>query len=676
MSNTGERIMYSLYNESRKPLQIGISPNQMASQEKKYKAAKMKEILSAVCALLNSGGGKLELFLDSNPNKRLVDTCIRMIEQRIREIIGVTVMAMQVKFQVNAREIILTIPAASEFISVNYNLYLPSERQVISVPATEPTQKIKKIIRRRTVCYTLADYQTKLDTIKFVKDRHSGITESSKDQLKNLEPRPSKCVTLADRMVGKSNKLPCYVSAFANHEGGTIYYGVNDEGIVEGEVIGKKDKEEITKKVSKAINNMVWPSNCGKPRRGRQWQIWFKPVEDTNGDHISSTFVVVIHIVPCPGGVFVEEPESYQVVEGVATKISFDAWLPKLTESSTPTRERSIPQPMRRVASYSNRTRKIFCEITTRLIHFRNNDKIKSFQELTKLTKENLSESESCLLVTPEEVMVALKKHYFLKAESLLRTFAQSSRLAENSLIFNVRMLQLKSRIERSKGNFEESYEIAQEGLQNMKLIDPEYINVWFYLDAAMVATILSKNVEDSQRSAQLRNEARHYLDLAARNLSSLTDLPEEASDIQHKLHIYEAFVLLESSITGEVAPQEYVTREAIAAAAKVLASVHEAVLMGNPLTHCRKVQYYFAQSDLFRRRLEKSQQNYLQNATQAFELATQALNLAKKNNFQDMVEHAHKRRSDLTELLVRNFFTSQRKHVPLTRSFDFLSSV
>ena len=61
-------------------------------------------------------------------------------------------------------------------------------------------------------------------------------------------------------MTGKDNKFSCYVSAFANYNGGHTYYGITDDGLVESELISnEKDKREITKKVGKAINKMIWP---------------------------------------------------------------------------------------------------------------------------------------------------------------------------------------------------------------------------------------------------------------------------------------------------------------------------------------------------------------------------------------------------------------------------------
>ena len=108
---------------------------------------------------------------------------------------------------------------------------------------------------------------------KFIKDKDCGFQESKTVQLKNLKADLSKRTTIADRMIGKGNKFSHYVSAFANHNGSHMYYGIADDGIVAGELIPNADSGKITKKVE-----MIWPEQIGQPKRGEHWEIWFRPV--------------------------------------------------------------------------------------------------------------------------------------------------------------------------------------------------------------------------------------------------------------------------------------------------------------------------------------------------------------------------------------------------------------
>ena len=221
---------------------------------------------------------------------------------------------------------------------------------------------------------------------QFFKDKNSAIQESNKVQLKNVKAGPSKRTTLADRMTGKSNKFSCYVSAFANYSGGHIYYGIRDDGVVEGELISNEDIIEITKKVEKAINKMIWPEQIGQPKRGEHWDIFFEPVVDENSNPIPSTFVIVIYIAPCLGGVFTEEPECYEMVEGTVGKMSFTAWNKRILG---PVEVGSVPHAIgSSIAWISKRTRNLciqaFCILTLCL----NNGDFRGFQEKSRKIKE------------------------------------------------------------------------------------------------------------------------------------------------------------------------------------------------------------------------------------------------------------------------------------------------
>ena len=293
-----------------------------ASTEKKYKETKMKNIISSVCALLNTDGGDLVM----NINESLacdvqISNYIRMIEQRLTEIIGSVVMVSNINFEKKEQKIILHVEKSNVLISTNYNLYLPTQTQVIPVqPNNARIDIVKKLIafdRERI----LHGVKIESHSRRLVKDQNCGLEENKEIQFKNLKAGSSKCVTLADRM--KNNKLPSYISAFANHHGGHIYYGIKDDGTVEGEVVTDKGRGEITKKVAKTIDKMIWPQ---KPEKGKHWDIFFEPVLDINSNAIPSTYVIVVFVGSCPGGVFVEEPESYKIVNGKVGKMKFSDW--------------------------------------------------------------------------------------------------------------------------------------------------------------------------------------------------------------------------------------------------------------------------------------------------------------------------------------------------------------
>lgn len=74
---------------------------------------------------------------------------------------------------------------------------------------------------------------------------------------------------------------------------------------------------------------MLWPNN--DPQKGHNWEIFFEPVVDSNRKPVPSTFVIVVTVAQCAGGVFTETPESYEVVNGKVKAIPFEVWKKRIS---------------------------------------------------------------------------------------------------------------------------------------------------------------------------------------------------------------------------------------------------------------------------------------------------------------------------------------------------------
>ena len=286
-----------------------------------------------------------------------------------------------------------------------------------------------------------------------------------------------------------------------------------------------------------------------------------------------------------------------------------------------------------------------------------------TFKTLSQQAIEHFPDSDAQLIAEAEEVVEAFKHYNFKKAKSILGNFATHLTTSKDKHIFEVRLLLLKSMIEHSKGNCKNSKEIAQCGLQMMQQIPVDLVTVWFYIEAATVTNTILTETLDFQCSRSLKNEALQYLQLAARDANSLEDPSHRMFDLQQKLHIYKAWVLLECSVTGQVAQQNgSIRNEDVEAAAEELVSVSETVFKGSPLTHFRNIQYHLAQCDLFFRRSQIPQEDCVSNLKHAFECGSKARTRARKHRFENMVDYANKRLAYLTEKLVRHAVDSRKQ--------------
>ena len=632
--------------------QFDVLSLQRLLNEPKQKEAEKLKIISHLCALLNSGGGRIRVRFHETPKSESVDKFIRMIEQQVLDLMGQNEMKRSFKLKDLTDSIEISVKATGRLFTMKYNLFWPTNRQVKQVCSS---------ILAKSICTGRQPVMRQPSTAcqRFVKGTTLLFRESEIAQFKQLKADPSKNVTLADRLTNKNNKLKATICAFANHDGGNIYIGISDDGVVQGEEMTKKHQAEIVNKVSKMITEkMIW-RQVGVPKRTVQWDIFFEAVESAKS---ADTYVIVIHVAPCTGGVFIDEPESYHVVEGQVEKMSFSIWLAKLTQESLPSP--SVPLAIPLVSWSSPKNRISFAKWTVELTRFTNEGGMAGFS--TCMRRLAFYKSTDLILLA-EKIAMACQQRRLRKAATLQQKFATLLKTTncKDPLIYEIRNLHLESMIELANGNYKESYVKAQDGVRQMQLIAPGFCTVWLYIHAAMVTAVLSNNEKDPEKSRNLKQEARRYLELAERDTSGLQDCLEESSDIHQKLHICKAFVALDCAVTGELAQQQHrETSSTVQTATQELTLVYGTALIGKPLTPYRRVQCLFAQSDLLHQRAKIEGWNTTENARRAFELVTEALTLAKKFDFQDMIQYASKREANVTETLVRNALSSKKdKH-------------
>ena len=620
---------------------------------KKYKETKMKEIIRSVCALLNTEGGDLVLNLNEKSTQDTMFSFIRMIEQRLAEIIGNVIMVSNTNFEIIDQKIILRVKKSSLLILTNYNLYLPTQTQVIPV---QPNAQIE-IVKEFITC----DGERILHGVKigsharrFVKDRNCQLKENKEIQLKNLKAGSSKCVTLGDRM--KSNKLPCYVSAFANHHGGHIYYGIKDDGTVEGEVITDKDHDEITKKVGKTIDKMIWPQ---KPEKGKHWDIFFEPVLDINSRAIPSTYVIVVFVASCLGGVFVEEPESYEIsVDGKVEKMRFSCH----PLSAIPCRKPEIPPLVQRCSWSSPRNKKLYGYVNEQLMMEINNGNWDEFTRKCKIFVRECSESVVRMAVLSKQVTAYYRRGQFSKAAEVLQQYKRSVSSCQDTLIFEVIGLYLEAALERCQGNYETGYEILRAALSKLEQISSGLVTASFYsLIATFLGIIDCQQISDSTSSShdgKLPDEV--FSMKALEHLATLSRTSDMRADVEEKAHINLAIHYLSFSLSGDLVVSRPVDKACLATANSHLSAISHLVCGGDgALSRFREIQFHSTLAILYYRRCQvdalelcgKRNRHLLQVA---FDYSKKAEVLARESQFYEMIKFSQKCMSHCTEELVR----------------------
>ena len=432
----------------------------------------------------------------------------------------------------------LSVKKADFLIATNYKLYLQSETQVVIVSPVESPEHVKDdIINRKVV---LEPAQLGSHCQMFLKDNECSFQESQVVAFKCLRADPSRRTTLADRMTGKGNKFSSYVSAFANHNGGHIYYGITDYGIVKGEFIpNEKDKIEITKKIEKAINKMIWPLQIGQPKRGVHWEIFFEPVLDENSKPIPSTFVIVIYIAPCLGGVFTEEPECYEMVVGKVMKMPLATWKKRISQPVWLRGKDEIPPSVQRTRWSSAEARKAFTFVSQRLRQLINNGNWDVMSKECKIFQKRSQVSEMQLAVLSKNVTACYRRGHFNVARAFLDQYISILPQVKDTLIFEVIGLYLQAALKRASGDFKKLKELLIAALSNAELIEPGLVTATIYVFAGTVTDLIS--FEDSTKTF-----SPDVLSIKAlEHIRCVDDFPSVLASTEQKVHITLATCIL-----------------------------------------------------------------------------------------------------------------------------------
>ncbi|XP_028404251.1 uncharacterized protein LOC114526908 [Dendronephthya gigantea] len=625
-------------------IHISVSIEEI-SKDRKYREQKKHEVAIAVCALFNSNGGTVEIRgeetegnLDSTT---ILDSLIRTLEQSLMSRFGAQItelVSMHFEDQ-NAKKISIKVSKARFLATVNSNLYRPTQKQVALI---DNVLKALKIMNRRFVDQPvqLGSHQKKI-----LKNQNCCLRENEVTQFKHLKSDSSKRFTLADRMIGKSNKFSCYVSAFANHRGGHIYYGIDDDGVVHGE--NTENIPEIEKKVEKAIQKMIWPDVIGQPKRGEHWEIFFEPVLDENSNLIPSTFVIVIFIAPCCGGVFTEEPESYEMVGGKVEKMSFTTWKKKLQPVGLNKRKQEVPPTVKRI-SLSPAAKKCCHDAYEGLTEATNNGDRKLFTiRVSELELKYPDNPEVQSVVLSKRVIVNYRQGNFSNALSLLNEFQECVPRTEQPLVLEVHFCYLKTAMARVSGKTDESRDISTDALTKVEGVGPGLFTAALYL-------VLASIYDDSQNDARLSPDI--LCTKALEQLEYVEDAPVTRADLFHNAHITLATFHLGYNLSVKMIKKD-IDKESLQKAQDSIMAVNQSLVKGNPLAGYRKISFILAQSILYIRHSELEPEKQTRHLKTAFNFAKEAENLVKHSGLVEMVCWAQTAIASCTEALLLAMF-------------------
>ncbi len=687
--------MASCMQATQPTLTISKPLSDWKKNEKKAREKPMNDIKQHVCALLNSNGGTLILNAQADENTSATDNglksedVIRAAEQIFHPVIGTACVSSHLSIRSEtSTEIVLEVKESESLCTLSYNMFLPTDTQVLPIKPDELSTVTNLMNHDRFVDITEFENTRAID--QFVLNSVLSIKESKTVQFKCLKSEKSKYNDLGSRII--NNKFTSYVSAFANHIGGRIYVGIDKTGRVVGETITKADHKNLEMKLQKHVDEMLWPEYCSSPVKGRQWDISFHTVTDNDGCPVetkiseSEVCVIVITIHACPGGVFVREPESYHiksyqvkneesenshVVEYRVEKMDFTEWKNRLF---CPKGERDIPRTLSTSDWSSHNLRKQCDALDGKLLRLINYGKWKDFERVAKRHEPGEKDPNRT-----ELELVLLSKWYvyhyrkgeeddFESANRLMEEFEEKSSKSKDSSIFEIRGRLCLSALQRTRGKHKESYKTARDCLSVVEKLSPCILTAEFYVHFATMLTIIEGNetlreeLKGDLSQNSFKEDAMIFYNRALEHLQKIRYVPLSKADMEQKSHINMAILKLGCSLSGDVVDHT-VKKEAIEAASTCLQRVDHSILKdGNPLSGFRSCHHKFATSSLYYRRSQHERQIDKRMALleSAIQVAEEVEFLATKLKFHELSNYARSHTNvyseELTQLQAENY--------------------
>ncbi|KAL4231483.1 platelet maturation [Mactra antiquata] len=307
-------------------------------------------VLNYVCALLNSGGGILHMKNVDIEKKTVLskhlDTWWSGMEIKMAELLSRDDICNYFDLVGNHddTDLYLFVKTAEHLCTLKYHCRLPTDTATHEVTY----QSLLRLLVNHGEPGSLLELPPIPDKYEYGRCAEGLKKETKQIQFKQLA-HPHQ------RLQINKNSLPnriCsvlirYISAFANHEGGHIFFGIGDtKASVYGEELLPSDQRNLEWLISNRMRTMIWYDGTVKPLRGSHWDLKFYPVSNTPKK--SHAVVVVVSVCKFPGGVFTNCPNSsYIDTEGKVVNFTFDQW------------RDSILNPLRDIPELHNRFLKL-----------------------------------------------------------------------------------------------------------------------------------------------------------------------------------------------------------------------------------------------------------------------------------------------------------------------------
>lgn len=310
---------------------LSQQPKKKEGNKEESNQSPQDKIVEKACALVNSGGGLLKIAISDHDKHPMtgtennfwqrLDKFWQTVEERLANLVKPSTYGdVFYPCLVGSEEILLFINAPQHLCTVRYNLCFAGDTRTHEASFIQVVELLQNLgnFGKNSLNNGDCEYNVVLSKLheRCKYGECIGCVESRQIQFKDFRGEGS---ILANH--GQRQKVQKWICAFANTSGGVILLGITDYGKIVGVDAGQEGQDNITWKVIGMIEHMTFPIT---PERNVHWDIEFIPV--TGCETTQDRAVVAIKVARI-GGVFMKDPESYELSDHDAIKlIEFDQW--------------------------------------------------------------------------------------------------------------------------------------------------------------------------------------------------------------------------------------------------------------------------------------------------------------------------------------------------------------
>lgn len=279
------------------------------------KEAKPEPVLEQVCAVLNSGGGRVEMKIDGFSNfsheyiNKQLDKFWSKVEAKLNPLILPLTYSVIFDRVLEGDKILLSIKAPDHFCSLDHNLFSACDTSVLPASYNKVVELLSKTKEGNIPEVQIQDIpKSELLPKTFTYREVLTFHESKSIQFKCF---PSGNKILHNNNRTQHEQIRRHISGFGNVSGGVILLGVDDCGRVVGQSMEGDSEKEVEGRIRLVIDKMskTWSFT---PEKNLHWDVKFFPVVNKE-----SNSVIVIYIAGMQnlGGIFTGFPKSYEICE-------------------------------------------------------------------------------------------------------------------------------------------------------------------------------------------------------------------------------------------------------------------------------------------------------------------------------------------------------------------------